>query len=257
MQVRNNGIKMKNNVRSSMIGNETMGLQRIDAAKITRPIQLLAAWLIGLIVVNGSFLAAAITLSSPAWTPALLVIASVINVPLFLLCIFLLQTKFRPEMQEDRYYSEYLSKQYEGKPQTPPAPVDRDKQNKELAEAIAREIRSPTINIQNSDLSKVESILSDAEVDKLALRAVYRSRSLSELQLMPHRWPKVVAKWGESKDMKRDIEVLETEGLITMRNDDMLTCELTPLGKKVAERAKEMGNLWNQKHPDRDPNEKI
>ncbi len=37
-----------------------------------------------------------------------LVIASIINVPLFLMAIFLLQTKFRPELQEDSYYSKYL-----------------------------------------------------------------------------------------------------------------------------------------------------
>ena len=90
-----------------------MDTQKIDASKITKPIQLLAAWLIGLIIVNGSFLAAAAKLSTPTWAPTLLVIACVMNVPLFLICIFLLQTKFRPEMQEDRYYSEYLSKQIE------------------------------------------------------------------------------------------------------------------------------------------------
>lgn len=45
--------------------------------------------------------------------PAVLVIASVVNVPLFLICIFLLQTKFRPQMQEDLYYSKYLEFQQE------------------------------------------------------------------------------------------------------------------------------------------------
>jgi hypothetical protein len=82
--------------------------QKIEAHKITKPIQLLAAWLIGLVVVNGSFLGAASAIESPTWVPTLLVIASVVNVPLFLVAIFLLQTKFRPEMQEDTYYSKYL-----------------------------------------------------------------------------------------------------------------------------------------------------
>lgn len=85
-----------------------MTKQRIEAHKVTKPIQLLAAWLVGLILVNGSFLTAAAMIKTPAWAPTLLVIATVINVPLFLICIFVLQTKFRPEMQEDTYYSKYL-----------------------------------------------------------------------------------------------------------------------------------------------------
>jgi len=33
-------------------------------------------------------------------------------VPVFLLCLFLLQTRFRPEMQEDKYYSRHLAQRY-------------------------------------------------------------------------------------------------------------------------------------------------
>jgi hypothetical protein len=82
--------------------------QRIPVEKVTKPIQLLAAWLTGLIVVDTAFLTAANALSEPAWAKGLLIIAAVINVPLFLISIFLLQTKFRPEMQEDSFYSKYL-----------------------------------------------------------------------------------------------------------------------------------------------------
>ena len=85
-----------------------MSEQKIDPPKITKPIQLLAAWLVGLILINGSFLATATTLNTPTWAPAVLVVASILNVPLFLICLFLLQTKFRPEMQEDAYYAKYL-----------------------------------------------------------------------------------------------------------------------------------------------------
>lgn len=81
---------------------------RIDPSKINKPIQLLGAWLVGLILVNGSFLTTAISLDEPIWGRGLLVVASVINVPVFLFAIFLLQTKFRPEMQEDSYYHDYL-----------------------------------------------------------------------------------------------------------------------------------------------------
>ena len=38
-----------------------------------------------------------------------LVGAAIVNVPIFLIAVFLLQTRFRPELQEDSYYSTYLS----------------------------------------------------------------------------------------------------------------------------------------------------
>lgn len=91
-----------------------MNEKNIAPERITKPIQLLAAWLAGLILVNGSFLTAASLLADPPWLRMTLVIASVVNVPLFLSCLFLLQTKFRPEMQEDSFYSKYLE-QHTGK----------------------------------------------------------------------------------------------------------------------------------------------
>lgn len=80
----------------------------IDTAKVTKPLQLLAAWLIGLVVTNGSFLAGASQIEKPDWAAGVLVVATVLNVPIFLACLFLLQTRFRPEMQEDHFYSKYL-----------------------------------------------------------------------------------------------------------------------------------------------------
>ncbi len=83
---------------------------RIEPSKVTKPIQLLAAWLAGLILINSAFLVAAAQINQPNWASGLLVIASVCNVPIFLLCLFLLQTKFRPEMQEDLFYARYLER---------------------------------------------------------------------------------------------------------------------------------------------------
>lgn len=85
---------------------------KIEPNKITKPIQLLAAWLAGLVLVNGAFLTAASLIYVPSWAPALLVVACVVNVPLFLISIFVLQTKFRPEMQEDEFYHKYLEKRF-------------------------------------------------------------------------------------------------------------------------------------------------
>lgn len=78
--------------------------------KITKPIQLLAAWLAGLLSIDTCFLVAATHLQVDSWEARALVIAAIGNVPLFLLAVFLLQTKFRPEMQEDSFYSTYLSR---------------------------------------------------------------------------------------------------------------------------------------------------
>ncbi len=87
-----------------------MSKQNLEPYRVTKPIQLLAAWLVGLISVDGAFLTAAKLINQPEWIPIILVIAAVINVPLFLICIFILQTRFRPEMQEDTYYSQYIEK---------------------------------------------------------------------------------------------------------------------------------------------------
>lgn len=77
--------------------------------KITKPIQLLGAWLAGLFSVDSCFLVAAANLQQGSIESMALTIAAIANVPLFLLAVFLLQTKFRPELQEDSYYSTYLS----------------------------------------------------------------------------------------------------------------------------------------------------
>jgi hypothetical protein len=89
--------------------------QEIQPEKVRTPIQLLAAWLVGLILIDGSFLASASVLKTPWWAPGALVIAAVFNVPLFLRCIFLLQTKYRPETMQDSDYAKYLGQQQEGK----------------------------------------------------------------------------------------------------------------------------------------------
>ncbi len=84
--------------------------KQIQPHRVTKPIQLLAAWLVGLIVTNTIFLAAATNLEIDSWERGALVVSSIVNVPLFLLALFVLQTRFRAELQEDTFYSEYLSK---------------------------------------------------------------------------------------------------------------------------------------------------
>ncbi len=92
-----------------------MTQHNIEPAQIRSPIQLLAVWFVALVVLDGGFLTAARVVSSPSWVPAVLVIAAILNVPLFLGCMFLLQTRFRPEMQSDKYYAEYRKEKEKAK----------------------------------------------------------------------------------------------------------------------------------------------
>jgi hypothetical protein len=83
--------------------------QPVKPEKITKPIQLLGAWLAGLLAIDTCFLVTAGRMQDASWHAGALVIAAIANVPLFLAAVFLLQTRFRPELQEDSYYSTYLS----------------------------------------------------------------------------------------------------------------------------------------------------
>lgn len=86
-----------------------MNKQAITPEKINKPIQLLGAWLAGLFSVDSCFLFAASQMPTGSFESLALVCAAIINVPIFLMAVFLLQTRFRPELQEDSYYSTYLS----------------------------------------------------------------------------------------------------------------------------------------------------
>ncbi len=96
-----------------------MSESQIRPEKITKPIQLLGAWLAGLLAIDTCFLIAASRLGDQSWLAAALTIAAILNVPLFLAAVFLLQTRFRPELQEDAYYSSYISQKTNVKIQLP------------------------------------------------------------------------------------------------------------------------------------------
>jgi len=85
-----------------------MKTSNIQPHSVTKPIQLLAAWLVGLVLIDSTFLAGASTIKIPEWAPGVLVIAAVINVPMFLALIFFLQTKYRIELQEDTFFFKHM-----------------------------------------------------------------------------------------------------------------------------------------------------
>lgn len=82
---------------------------KIQPTNITKPMQLLAAWLVGLLAIDSCFLIAATRMPDGSIEVMALTWAAILNVPIFLGALFLLQTKFRPELQEDLYYSTYIN----------------------------------------------------------------------------------------------------------------------------------------------------
>jgi len=142
---------------------------KIKPHLITKPIQLLAAWLLGLIIVNGAFLLAASQITKPEWVSAVLIVASIVNVPLFLVSIFLLQTKFRPEMQEDAYYSRYLESK------------TGNTERKVTAESFVS-IREDIANLEQVVAEKVLSGMGESELQKLKWSSVtvMLNKSLSD-----------------------------------------------------------------------------
>ena len=86
---------------------EQMNGAELKPQKITKPIQLLAALLAGLVLVDGSFLGAAASLTSIPALQSALVYAAIFNVLLFVVLLFLLLTRFRAEMLEDPFYIQH------------------------------------------------------------------------------------------------------------------------------------------------------
>ncbi len=84
---------------------------RIEPHRIKSPIQLLAVWFAALALIVGTLTLAATKISSPPWVCPFLVISSVLLVAIFLLVAFLMQTKFRPHLQDDEHYSLWLERQ--------------------------------------------------------------------------------------------------------------------------------------------------
>ena len=217
-----------------------MAKAEISPQKITKPIQLLAAWLAGLSIIDGAFLTAAASISSPSWIPGFLCIAAVINVPLFLISLFILQTRFRPEMQEDTYYSKYLERKFSERTDNT-FQEDLDDHFQNLTDKVLAQIPTTTTEEKES----VSKILKESELDFHAKNFV-QSRTLSELFLYRDSWNEIVDNWKKSNDFKDDISHLSIEGLIDFPDNDLMKINLTDIGKKVAEQLFSKELLWNQ-----------
>ena len=86
---------------------------RIHPEKISKPIQLLAAWFAALVLLVGSLLIAAANISQPNWLSIVLVFAAILIIPFFAYLIFKMQTKHRVELLEGKEYIEYTTMRFE------------------------------------------------------------------------------------------------------------------------------------------------
>ena len=223
-----------------------MSNHSISPERVTKPIQLLAAWLVGLFVTNGSFLLAAQHIDRPAWGSAMLLIAAVVNVPLFIGALFLLQTRFRPQMQEDSYYSRYLDE--ERRRSTTTAALSSKDFDKEISEATAKIINSIGAAAQGKE-QPISSILRDAQAD-LLMHKHGSTRAIAELYASPETWADVVDRWGDYRGFKKEVDALVSDGLAVKTDGQLDSTRLTDLGKTVAKLAEEKNLLFSQKKPD-------
>lgn len=110
---------------TSCDGGKNMNGYKIESHKITKPIQLMALWFVTLLLIDSSLLTAAKFIKEPPWISPLLVISAICFVLLFVGGVFLMQTVFRKELQEDPFYSQWLN-----------AEVVRGQITKEVAAAV-------------------------------------------------------------------------------------------------------------------------
>jgi hypothetical protein len=214
----------------------------IKPERITKPIQLLASWLIGLFVTNASFLLAAKQIHHPSWGAALLLVAAVANVPVFILALFLLQTKFRPQMQEDQYYSKYLDDERKSTAVSVP---ERDLEQ-EIARTVERIVASVGASAKGME-EPISEILHQTQVELLASKHG-GTRAFSQIYYSPSTWGRLVEKFRGNGAFQKELDGMLDDGLVVVTDDDPSTAVLTNLGKAVGNFAREAGMLFAQKN---------
>ena len=88
-----------------------MAKPELRADKIDSPIQLMAAWFVMLILLSGVLLTGASQIAEPTWAAGYLVIFTSILVLIVLLCVLLMLTRFRLNLQDGKEYAEWLKDQ--------------------------------------------------------------------------------------------------------------------------------------------------
>ena len=113
-----------------------MDISSLKPHKITKPIQLIAVWFSTLILIDWVLLSGAKNITNPSWVTPLLSIAAVSFVPVFLILAFVMQTKYRPQLQDDQYYADWVkvttSKEKARGPEDPVPKIVRNENTREI-----------------------------------------------------------------------------------------------------------------------------
>jgi len=88
-----------------------MSTPKIEPEKITNPMQLMAAWFVMLVLLVTVLLGAAAKISQPSWAAGYLVVSATILICIVLICVFLMLTIFRPNLQDSDKYAVWLKDQ--------------------------------------------------------------------------------------------------------------------------------------------------
>lgn len=193
-----------------------MDNQRIDPERITKPIQLLGAWLVGLLLVDASFLVAATKMDANSWQSGALTIAAIFNVPIFIGALFVLQTKFRPELQEDAYYATYLGNKTNQLIKIP----KKDALVEELEEKIKRLENERSARAGSSDFATLASLSFGVNI---------HLQNQSEIEdLLTTAGVSVVREFGEGAAPPNPIKVAVAAGMPTNVRDEVFA-----LAKKI------------------------
>lgn len=179
-----------------------MSEQKINPHQVTKPIQLLAAWLVGLIIINSLFLGAAHVIVKPDWAAGLLVIAAVVNVPIFLGLIFFLQTKFRAELQEDTFYSKHLEK------------ITGEAKNPSKAE---NEFINHLESYENKNNNKIQEISKNIESIESMVSEISKNRD-SSIDINA-----IFEKINETKNTLSEAEIIKNKSITKIALNDLVT----------------------------------
>lgn len=214
------------------IGTE-MNQLNVIAEKITRPIQLLTVWLMGLAVINYELLNRVGAPGVADWIDGVLVAAAALNVIITFACFMVLFTRFRPELQDDMHYAKYVNKR------TQPHHSDRlaelEDRSRKLAETLQLEGSAAEDDLRDSLVS--------SEVESLVAADGFK-RTLFELYVRPAQWAKVVSQFGHTRQFELEMAELTRDGLVELSDHNAKSASLTELGKLVAQEAQNRGALY-------------
>ncbi len=140
----------------------------IQPTNVTKPIQLLAAWMVGLITVVGMFLHTSVQDGLTDNMRWFLLGASALSVPFFLVSIFLMQTKFRTQMQSDDYYNKSLRDGLLSQNKAVSVEQDYDSLAEDISSAVIKKLKKERLEYSDSKDNDAPSQLAISEAEKNA-----------------------------------------------------------------------------------------